>query len=79
MGAKGPGAFERILAEHGVRQKNGRPGPPTTQGKIERWPRTLKPWLHARLDREHLVDRLHACLRSGDAEHHGVVAPQRSG
>lgn len=36
VGAKGPGTFERILAEHGVRQKNGRPGHPTTQGKIER-------------------------------------------
>ena len=48
VGAKGPGAFERILAEHGVRQKNGRPGHPTTQGKIERWHRTLKQWLHAR-------------------------------
>lgn len=48
VGAKGPGAFERILAEHGVRQKNGRPGHPTTQGKIERWHRTLKQWLGAR-------------------------------
>ncbi len=47
-GSRGPGMFERLLAEHGVRQKNGRPGHPTTQGKIERWHRTLKQWLAAR-------------------------------
>lgn len=33
--SRGPGMFEQLLVEHGVRQKNGRPGHPTTQGKIE--------------------------------------------
>lgn len=43
-----PGSFERLLALMGVRQKNGRPYHPQTQGKIERWHRTLKQWLAAR-------------------------------
>ncbi|MBW3093751.1 IS481 family transposase, partial [Bifidobacterium sp. 82T10] len=43
-----PGSFERLLALMGVRQKNGKPYHPQTQGKIERWHRTLKQWLTAR-------------------------------
>lgn len=43
-----PGLFERMLALMGVRQRNGRPGHPQTQGKIERYHRTLKKWLTAR-------------------------------
>ena len=44
-----PGHFERTLALMGVRQSNGRPyHPPQTQGKIERYHRSLKQWLSAR-------------------------------
>lgn len=43
-----PGHFERTLALMGVRQSNGRPCHPQTQGKIERYHRTLKQWLSAR-------------------------------
>ncbi|PLS27728.1 IS481 family transposase [Bifidobacterium parmae] len=43
-----PGPFERLLALMGVRRKNGRPYHPQTQGKIERWHRTLKQWLAVR-------------------------------
>ena len=43
-----PGRFERTLALMGVRQSNGRPCHPQTQGKIERYHRTLKQWLSAR-------------------------------
>lgn len=43
-----PGSFERLLALMGVRRKNGSPYHPQTQGKIERWHRTLKQWLTAR-------------------------------
>ncbi|ULE32171.1 IS481 family transposase [Mycobacterium sp. IDR2000157661] len=37
--------FERLLASLGITQKNGHPGHPQTQGKIERFHRTLKFWL----------------------------------
>ena len=43
-----PGRFERTLALMGVRQSNGRPCHPQTQGKIERYHRSLKQWLSAR-------------------------------
>jgi transposase InsO family protein len=37
--------FERLIASLGVTQRNGHPGHPQTQGKIERFHRTLKLWL----------------------------------
>ncbi|WP_416362230.1 integrase core domain-containing protein [Mycobacterium sp.] len=37
-----------MLASLGVTQKNGHPGHPQTQGKIERFHQTLKRWLTAR-------------------------------
>ncbi|MEE1295636.1 MAG: IS481 family transposase [Bifidobacterium sp.] len=47
-----PGAghhkLEELLDAHGVRHRHGRPYHPQTQGKIERWHRTLKQWLDAR-------------------------------
>ena len=41
----GKNAFEYVLAALGIQQKNGHPGHPQTQGKIERFHRTLKAWL----------------------------------
>ena len=35
-------AFETVLTTHHIQQKNGRPGHPQTQGKIERFHSTLK-------------------------------------
>jgi transposase InsO family protein len=46
-GSGGPNHFEHVLARHGVTQKNGHPGHPQTQGKIERFHQTLKRWLTA--------------------------------
>ncbi len=40
-------AFETLLADLGITQKNGRPFEPTTQGKIERFWQTLKKHLDA--------------------------------
>jgi transposase InsO family protein len=40
--------FERLIASMGITQKNGHPGHPQTQGKIERFHQTLKRWLAAR-------------------------------
>jgi transposase InsO family protein len=44
----GRNAFEHVLALLGVRQKNGTPGHPQTQGKTERFHQTLQRWLAAR-------------------------------
>jgi len=41
------GGFEKLLTAHNITQKNGRPGHPQTQGKIERFHQTLKRWLKA--------------------------------
>lgn len=42
---KGRNQFEHLLRTLGVTQKNGSPGRPTTQGKIERLHQTQKLWL----------------------------------
>ena len=44
----GHNAFEYVLPLLGVRQKNGSPGHPQTQGKTERFHQTLQRWLRAR-------------------------------
>ena len=44
----GRNSFEYLLAYLGIRQKNGTPGHPQTQGKIERFQQTLKRWLERR-------------------------------
>jgi transposase InsO family protein len=44
----GRNAFEYLLPVLGVTQKNGSPGHPQTQGKIERFHQTQKRWLAAR-------------------------------
>ena len=41
----GRNAFEHLLPIRGVRQKNGHPGHPQAQGKIERLHQTQKRWL----------------------------------
>ncbi len=41
----GKNAFEYLLAVLGIIQKNGHPGHPQTQGKVERFHQTLKRWL----------------------------------
>ena len=44
----GRNAFEYLLPLLGVKQKNGSPGHPQTQGKTERFHQTLQRWLSAR-------------------------------
>jgi transposase InsO family protein len=44
----GRNAFEYVLPLVGIRQKNGSPGHPQTQGKTERFHQTLQRWLAAR-------------------------------
>jgi transposase InsO family protein len=43
----GRSGFEYLLGELGIIQRNGHPGHPQTQGKIERFHQTLKRWLAA--------------------------------
>ncbi|WP_282826586.1 IS481 family transposase [Gulosibacter sediminis] len=53
------GGFEKLLETHGITQKNGRPGHPQTQGKIEGFHQTLKRWLTARPLPETINDLTH--------------------
>ena len=59
----GRNAFEYLIAALGITQKNGHPGHPQTQGKIERFHQTLKRWLHQQPpaatlpDLQHQLDR----------------------
>lgn len=43
----GRNAFETELQRLGIKQKNGSPGHPQTQGKVERFQQTMKKWLRA--------------------------------
>jgi transposase InsO family protein len=55
----GRNAFEYVLALLGVRQKNGSPGHPQTQGKTERFHQTLQRWLRARPPARNLSELQH--------------------
>jgi transposase InsO family protein len=55
----GRNAFEYLLPILGVRQKNGSPGHPQTQGKTERFHQTLQRWLRARPPARTLPDLQH--------------------
>ena len=72
----GRNAFEYLLPMLGVRQKNGSPGHPQTQGKIERFHQTQKRWLTVKpaattiLELQHQLDELR--------EHYNEHRPHRS-
>ncbi len=55
-GKGGPNHFEHVIDSLGIIQRNGHPGHPQTQGKIERFHQTLKRWLGARPDADTLDD-----------------------
>lgn len=59
VGGKNP--FEYALGNLGIQQKNGSPGHPQTQGKIERFHQTLKRYL-AQQPKARTVDELQAQL-----------------
>mgnify|MGYP003297860806 CR=1 FL=1 len=46
-GKGGRNHLEHELRELNVRQKNGQPNHPQTQGKVERFQQTMKKWLRA--------------------------------
>ncbi|AQQ15940.1 Integrase core domain protein [Corynebacterium glaucum] len=72
----GRNAFEKVLTANRIQQKNGRPGHPQTQGKIERFHQTLKKWLAARSpaptinELQHLLDEF--------ADYYNTQRPHRA-
>lgn len=73
---KGVCAFEIELAQRGIQQKNGHPGHPQTQGKVERLNQTLKKWLTARALPAN-IDQLQQLLDEF-TEHYNNHRPHRS-
>ena len=55
----GRNGFEYLLADLAIIQKNGHPGHPQTQGKIERFHQTLKRWLSSQPGAVTLPDLQH--------------------
>jgi transposase InsO family protein len=72
----GRNGFEYLLSSLGVRQKNGSPGHPQTQGKIERFHQTLKRWLAARPAASDLAELQHQLDAFG--EHYNEGRPHRA-
>lgn len=78
--------FERLLAALGITQKNGHPGHPQTQGKIERFHQTLKRWLSARphpktvAELQDLLDDFRTVYNTQRAHraHPGHITPQQA-
>jgi transposase InsO family protein len=68
--------FEYLLAAAGIRQKNGAPNHPQTQGKIERFHQTLKRWLAAR-PRATTITELQTQLDTF-REHYNTARPHRA-
>lgn len=61
-GKGGRNGLESDLRRLGIRQKNGHPNHPQTQGKIERFQQTLKKWLRAQPAQPATVSKLQALL-----------------
>ena len=76
-GDAGPGLLELELARLGITRKNGRPGHPQTQGKVERFWQTLKRWLAARPAQPATLTSLQDLL-DDFAGHYNTRRPHRS-
>ncbi|WP_164509711.1 integrase core domain-containing protein [Gulosibacter massiliensis] len=72
----GRNAFEYVLALLSIRQKNGAPNHPQTQGKVDRFHQTLKQWLTAR-PRARTTHELQTQLTTF-REHYNERRPHRS-
>lgn len=78
--------FERLLAALGITQRNGHPGHPQTQGKIERFHQTLKRWLSARphpattAELQALLDTFRTVYNTqrGHRAHPGHITPEQA-
>jgi transposase InsO family protein len=61
-GRGGRNGLEHELRRLGIRQKNGKPNHPQTQGKVERFQQTLKKWLAAQPRQPATITELQALL-----------------
>jgi transposase InsO family protein len=61
-GKGGRNHLEHALRELNVRQKNGQPNHPQTQGKVERFQQTLKKWLRAQPNQPATLAELQALI-----------------
>jgi len=61
-GKGGRNGLEHELRRLGIRQKNGKPNHPQTQGKVERFQQTMKNWLRAQLAQPATVAELQVLL-----------------
>ena len=61
-GKGGRNGLETELRRLGVKQKNGKPNHPQTQGKVERFQQTLKNWLAAQHPQPATLTGLQTCL-----------------
>ena len=72
----GRNAFEYVLPILGIRQKNGSPGHPQTQGKTERFHQTLQRWLAARPTARTIAELQHQLDQF--REHYNERRPHRA-
>ena len=76
-GRGGRNAFEHELRRLGVKQKNGSPNHPQTQGKVERLWQTLKKWLAAQQPQPATLTELQALLDTFTS-YYNTQRPHRS-
>jgi len=76
-GRGGRNGFEHELRRLGVRQKNGKPNHPQTQGKVERLWQTLKKWLAAQHPQPATLTELQAQL-DAFTSYYNTRRPHRS-
>lgn len=69
--------LEALLRKHGITQRNGSPGHPQTQGKVERFQQTLKKWLRAQPIQPATLAELQ-CLLDQFQHHYNTRRPHRS-
>ena len=81
-GRGGRNGLEHELRRLGIRQKNGKPGHPQTQGKVERFQQTMKNWLRAQPRQPATLAELQTLLDTFAAvyntrrPHHSLAGPR---